>query len=72
MMSLRWLNSHMDIVAVKIFLNWTSGCGKIAAKVCIEVDLGAVRCVQFVKCLLYFKKVFYCFGCFFKILQILI
>lgn len=39
----------MAIVAVKIFLKWTSGCGKIAVKVCIEVHLGAVRCVQFVK-----------------------
>lgn len=59
MMSLRWLNSHMDIVAVKIFLNWTSGCGKIAVKVCTEVDLGAVMCVQFVKRLFYFRKIFY-------------
>lgn len=41
----------MDIVAVKIFLNWTSECGKIAVKVCIEVDLGAVKRMQFVKCL---------------------
>lgn len=49
----------MDIVAVKIFLNWTSGCGKIAVKVCTEVDLGAVMCVQFVKRLLYFRKIFY-------------
>lgn len=59
----------MDIVAVKIFLNWTSGCGRIAVKVCIEVDLGAVRCV---KCLLYFKKIFYYFWDLVKILQILI
>lgn len=72
MMSLGWLNSHMGIVAVKIFLNWTSGCGKIAVKVCIELDLGAMRGVHLFKCLFHFKKIFYYFLGLVQILQILI
>jgi len=59
----------MDIVAVKIFLNWTSGCGKIAVKVCMQVDLGVLMCTLFSVCAFYYRRIFDCCSVFVKMLQ---
>lgn len=48
----------MDIAAVKIFLSWISGCGKIAVKVSIQVDFGVLMYALFGVCSFYFKKIF--------------